>query len=546
MKEIFAVVLAAMCVFPGGTVSGLAADAGPPHPNATGATATDGMDGASLRALQDKLRAETVIVNGTIGLDGVHHFYGATPLGQDKDNAVRYWTASSPLTSRPHGGNDTLSDPSTSGDGGDDNEEIVACAGIHSGDGVDGTIAIASLPDAGWREDEETAWHIHEPGVSGALSRTVAAGMDDAASDGSVPIRQDLPNDPNHDIAANLASPGPTAPMTAHAARVGNVIHIGMRASHDAANAAFDRAFRYCSVLAELAVVTGSDAAHAATLLNASALNRIWAGAAGEWDNAAGRKGFPGYRYNAYGVTLGYDRAIRNGVFGASYSFTTGKYVDKAATAHDSHNGRHAVTLYAGYRHHSGLFGTIVANWAFSNNDLGEYRNNEWDRQDFSTTTWQIGGKVGYEYKPAENVSLSPVVGFGYIGARSSAHTGYRSGNAEHHVGRMRSDTAFIPVELHAAYTYRINPEHRFDVRVKGGYTYNFDARGPRGNVYRYDPPGGMAIPVVGRDNSHSGFSVGAGIQYRHSRLDIGASYGYTVMAGDGGHRVALTASAQF
>ncbi len=527
----FAVACAAMCALLVGAQSGQSADSAPDRPDAVDAASVNTLDGASLKAVQEKLRARTAVINGTIGLDGVHHFYGTTPLGQD--NAVRYWTASSSIKGKP--ARDPANVTETPG-GGDQGTELAAADGPGLDEAAFDDIALAGLPDLVYGD---------EPALE--ISGTVSTTLRDSDSDfDSAPIYSDMatsadPSDAtHHDLLGNTASALSGAGMVAH------VVQVAMRASHNAADMTFDRAVGYGSILMDVAAGTGSDAGYAADILNATVLNRIWAGGMGQWENARDRGGFSGYRYDAHGFAAGYDRAVRNVILGGSYSYTTGDYQDKAAVAHDSTIDNHAFTLYAAYHHRSGLFGTVVAGYTFSENDMRELRGGEWTEQDFTTSTWYLGGKVGYTYTPFENFSLTPAVGVGYIDARSSAHDGVQAGKTEHRFNRLSANTVFVPVEVRAAYTHRFGPDHELGIRAKGGYSYNFDTTAAHGTVYQYSPPGGAGIAAAGRDTGHNAWSVGVGVRYRYKRVDVAFDYEYVTSRDYDSHRVMLTTMARF
>ncbi|MCC8164745.1 MAG: autotransporter outer membrane beta-barrel domain-containing protein [Planctomycetes bacterium] len=527
MKEIVAFAVVAMGLFLATAASPVvAAESDPDRAAVVDATTAGGLDRASLKAVQNKLRAETLVINGTIGLDGVHHFFGAGPLGRDDDTATRYWTASSSLRARPSGGG-IVADPLTD-DGGD--TELVACIEPEPSGFYD-TIALASLPVPA--NNEHMVLNI-----AGTVFTTLGGRVDDQAS-----ACTDLPATTDH---SHAPTSGTTEFSATAAGTVSNVIQVGMRASHDAADMAFDRAIGYGSVLADIAAVTGADPGQAADILNATALNRFRAGGIGRWDSAEASAAAPGYRYDGRGITVGYDRAVRNVIFGAAYSYTTGDYEEKAATSHDATIDSHAITLYASYRHRSGLIGAVVAGYTFSNNDIRHLQDGEWRERDFSTRTWHVNGKIGYEFSPAENFTITPTAGIGFIDARSSAHDGFRGGNFDQRLGRMTANTAYLPVELRAAYKRRLGPDHEMGFSVKGGYTYSFAAGAAHVDVFTHSPAGAVHSAVAGRDGGHGAYRAGVGVWYRYRSLDVGINYDHTGRSESKSHRVSITAFLKF
>ncbi len=537
----FVVACAAMCALFLDMPSGLAADNVPNRPDrsdAVDAAAVNRLDGASLQAVQDKLRSKTAVINGTIGLDGVHHFYGTTPLGQDR--SVRYWTASSSIKGKPVSGPTTFPEKPINNDGDDRDPELASTARPNLDYAAMDDIALASLPAPVYGDESD----LDISGTVSTMLRNRDSGFnsdsDSAPMWSDMATREDPIDDAPLDIFDNAATAPPGAAMVTHA------VQIAMRASHNAADMTFDRAVGYGSVLVDVAAGTGSDAGYAADILNATVLNRIWVGGIGQWENARDRGDFSGYRYDAHGFAAGYDRAVRNVILGGTYSYTTGDYQDKAAAAHDSTIDNHAFTLYASYHHRSGLFGTVVAGYTFSENDIKELRGGDWTKQDFNTSTWYFGGKVGYQYTPFENFSLTPTVGLGYIDARSSAHDDVQAGNTEHRFNRLSANTAFVPVEVRAAYTHRFGPGHELGIRAKGGYSYNFDTTAPHGTVYQYSPSGGTGIVAAGRDTGHSTWSGGVGVRYGYNRFGVAFDYEYVTSRDNDSHRLMLTAMARF
>lgn len=297
--------------------------------------------------------------------------------------------------------------------------------------------------------------------------------------------------------------------------------------------------------------VAGSDAL-ASTVMNSCFANRFWAGGFGLWEDADARNGFDGYKYKSGGMAVGYDRMLgSNFLVGASFAATFGDYEDKSALAHDSDIDSYSFNLYATYTHHSGFFASAFGGYTYSDNDIRELRlhnlvNPLWNTADYHTDSWLAGGRLGYDWKPAERFTLTPSVGVTHIGSRSSAHDEYLDNVHIARYGSMKTNQTYLPVELALGYDAYAAEDRKLNLAVNLGYAYNFENDAIKGTIWQGGFNNGTPYAAVSREPGHHTFTAGAGLKYTMGRLDVGAKYEYARKAKMDSHRVYGTIGISF
>lgn len=289
-----------------------------------------------------------------------------------------------------------------------------------------------------------------------------------------------------------------------------------------------------------------------ADILNDRYLNRIWAGAIGNWQNASERKGYDGWKYNGAGAILGYDRAFGGAIVGTSFAFLDGKYHDKTFSWNDSKIRQYNANLYGTYNAGNGFYATVMGGYNHSRNKLRYGFDGGRADEKYSTNTWYAGGKLGYDIMPCDNFSITPSLGVNYFYSRSGAHDIRVNDAALTHLGRMKNHQLEMPVELKVAYEVPIGDKGGLTFMANGGYTYNFNNKGVRGDVYTglglEGLDGTYLTPskAVGRRLGHHAWNAGGGIKFRYDRWDIGVKYDYYGRNDYNSHRVTGTIGYNF
>lgn len=321
---------------------------------------------------------------------------------------------------------------------------------------------------------------------------------------------------------------------------------ISMNAADQFRNAVGGRIAANNAVLARVREQTGSDTALASIALNGEYMNRVWAGAMGLWEDADNRKGMSGYKFDSYGLMVGYDRLFGPVTVGAAFGYTDGDYEDKAAMSSDSDIQSYSVNLYATYNHCSGFFASVIGGYTYSDNDINEFDGTHWSREDFHTGTWNIGARLGYDRRPADNFTLTPSIGLNHAHAKNSGHQVNYAGVDLLTYGAMKNHSTSVPVELAASYDVVNTCDSTLNLNASVGYSYNFDDDGIEGDI-NFNGLGGVgSLRASGRELGHHALNVGAGMKYTYKNLDFGVRYDYFAKSDYDAHRLVGTVGLSF
>lgn len=382
-------------------------------------------------------------------------------------------------------------------------------------------------------------------GVAATVRGESIAGVDDIVSDGS--------------DAGNLAFAILSAPLAGSSSFSGggvsgsintafanvlmgntgsNVNAVSMNTVSQVQNSIFGRMASGRAALASVSKQTGSDYALASSILDCDYMNRVWVGGLAMWEDADSRKGLSGYKYDSYGVIAGYDRMFGAFTFGGAFGYTGGDYEDKAARSHDSDIESYAFSLYGAYNHCSGFFATVSGGYTYSDNDINEYDGANWSREDFHTDTWNIGGKVGYDWRVTDCLTLTPSVGLSYVHSKNSSHSPNYGGVSLLRYDGMKNHATTIPVEVAAGYDIATGDDGVLNLNASVGYSYNFNNNGAEGNISFNGLAAGTAWRATGRETGRHTFNAGAGLKYTRGRFDCGLRYDYFGKADYDAHRL--------
>ena len=266
-----------------------------------------------------------------------------------------------------------------------------------------------------------------------------------------------------------------------------------------------------------------------------SSVNRFWLGGFGLWEDADRRNGDAGYKYESGGFMLGYDRTFRNNItVGAAFGYTHGDFKARAALSNDSDIDTYSFNLYAQYKAANGIFGQLMAAYAYSDNDMGTmYAVNTWDRSDYHVGTWSIGGKLGYEWKPLANLTVTPSAGLYYYNARSNRYNSTVKNGL-----KLKQDVTEMPIDLAFTYDVLRDCNRKLSLSANVGWAYAFDDDGPE-TSFRYN---GIAnsplVDVEGRKPGRHTFKTGAGVRYLVRRFEVAVDYDYRRRADFDAHGV--------
>ncbi len=329
-----------------------------------------------------------------------------------------------------------------------------------------------------------------------------------------------------------------------------NPVYISRDVTRNLTNTLFSRTDAYRRVT-ECVTANCSTALANANVLNDRYLNRIWVGGLGDYQNAADKDFFSGYKYKAGGLQLGYDRAFGAMIAGVSASYIRGNYEDKAAFAHDSKIENWAFDAYATYNFSSGFFATVAGGYTYSKNNLRELYGVDtdldldggWVGQKNHTNTWWASGKIGYDIEVCDNFSISPSLGVNWWDSRGSAYNANLNGTDFLNYSGIKTHGVELPVEVRVAYDINFSDLATLTLEANGGYAYNFTDNGVKGMVTDLDvnntrTKAGNSRYAYGRDLGHNSWYAGAGVKFRYDHWDMGVKYDYYGRSAYQDHRV--------
>jgi outer membrane autotransporter protein len=269
--------------------------------------------------------------------------------------------------------------------------------------------------------------------------------------------------------------------------------------------------------------------------------SRLWAGAAGTWEDAGARGGPSGYKYSSRGLTAGYDRLLGPLMLGASLSILDGGYEDKDARGHDSGISTRIFGIRAGFRHEGGPLLALMAAYARGDNDIREFDGPNWAAEDFSTTTWHVDGRAGFRWALAEGPPLTPTIGPACLRAKAEARDLDYAWVRLLSCGEASSGSARVPVEAGLDYRAGIGPGAALGLNLRAGWSRAFGNGAPEGSVTL----AGMGnVPVLrgrGRVAGGGALNAGLGISLGLGNADFVLDYGFRAQEDHRAHSLALS-----
>ena len=325
--------------------------------------------------------------------------------------------------------------------------------------------------------------------------------------------------------------------------------HVGLRTVNAIGGSGGVVAMRQNAVMAERKTVTefSDNACLASFIMNQNTANRIWASPFYTHQEMDDKDGYNGYKYHAWGASVGYDRAFGDFVFGGSFTYSRGDFEEKNIR-NDNTIDNYGFSLYGQYYNVcNGFFATLAGGYNYGDNEL-EYWSAAaatpgWVTGSNHTDSWWVGGDIGWDYQVNENFTLTPTIGLFWSEARNS---GYSTGGAViQHFNRIKEKALLMPVSLSATYRHQIDECSSINFRVTGGYAYNFKNDGAEGS-FTYNGYQNSPIFIQGMKPGRHTWNAGAGITYQISNVDFGVNYRYDGASKYNAHRVAATVGLSF
>lgn len=297
-------------------------------------------------------------------------------------------------------------------------------------------------------------------------------------------------------------------------------------------------------------------------------VNRVWASPFHNYVKQKDRDLDSGYEYKMTGVSVGYDFISGPFSAGASFTYSRGDY-DWNDADNDNKINNYGASLYAQYYTSSGFFASIDGGYNYGDNewnrnlralngtfdfgnDAGAYRLNAWERGDNHTSSYWVGGLLGYDFKTCSGFTLTPTVGLYWNHAQSSAYQTRVDGDSSgrHLAGydKFKRKSLLLPVEISASYDRQISDCSKISLNINTGYTYNFKNDGAKGQVESW---GDVDVSrymseIEGIRSGQNRWHAGVGAQYNYKNLDFGLNYRYEGAKKYQSHNVSANVGVRF
>jgi outer membrane autotransporter protein len=315
----------------------------------------------------------------------------------------------------------------------------------------------------------------------------------------------------------------------------------------DIGGAVFSRVGQINRQFAEARKFSGADDALASAILNRDYCNRVWFSGLGLWQDMDARDGFAGYEYDSYGFITGLDRAFGAVTVGGAFSYASGDYENKLAEQNNSDIDNFGFNLYASYNHACGLFASLLGGYALSDNNIREVVGGMAFKEDYNTNSWYLGGKLGYDWRPAANFSVTPSVGLTYVNAKAKGHNRYAGGiGPVVAYGSVRQKSTLLPIDLAVGYDITCLGEGNLNLSANVGYSYNFDGDAVDGVASLVGLNNDISYDVRGGNPGRHTLNLGGAARFQFKRFDIGVRYDYYGKSGYDAHKLTGSVGVSF
>lgn len=323
----------------------------------------------------------------------------------------------------------------------------------------------------------------------------------------------------------------------------------GLMAVDAIGNSVFSRQETVLDQQRDMASKFGSNSGLASAAMNSDFANRIWASPFYTRQKGDQNELTEEYKYEAKGISLGFDRAFGSFTAGVAFTYSDADYEVKNVID-DNSIKNYGVSGYGQYYNAcNGLFFTVAGGYNYSDNEWNRFIQagvNLWDVGENNTKSYWAGGNIGKDFAFGEKGSslyLTPSVGLFWSEANSSEYEAF--GTVNRHVGKVTQKSLVMPVEVATRYVHELSDDSSVTFKAQGGYSYNFKNDGPTGSV-QYNYLGAQEFAVTGTAPGRHGWNAGGGIQYKYKNMDLGVDYRYDRKKKVDAHRVSATVGVSF
>lgn len=275
--------------------------------------------------------------------------------------------------------------------------------------------------------------------------------------------------------------------------------------------------------------------------------NQLWINLTRYHENTDSNQGISGYKYSSNGFIMGFDKAIKEDfLIGTAIGYSTGEYKDKAASSNDSDIKQYQIQLYSNYKFPTNIFTSTYAGYNYGKNHLSTNDNYFKIKEKFHSTTWNLGGTVGYNWQNIEDLVITPSVGLTYIHTENSAHNASYNNLKLVKYGQASNSALLMPMNLTSDYFILNNKDNQLVLTGNVGYTFNFNRNKFDSDIKINGINGLSKMESYAPNRTKNQFSLGTGIKYKYNIIDLNLDYQYVGQSKRNTNYIGATANITF
>ena len=225
---------------------------------------------------------------------------------------------------------------------------------------------------------------------------------------------------------------------------------------------------------------------------------------------------------------MGYDKKIiDNFLVGTTFSYTSGKYKDKAASSNDSDISNYQIQLYSGYRFPNNITTSAYVGYTYGKNHLDTYDNYYSIKEKFHSNTWNVGSTIGYNWQVQEKLTLIPSISLNYLYTENSSHNASYNNIDLVKYGKASNSAFLIPMDMTIDYSIFKDQDNQISLRAKTGYIVNLSHNEFDSDITINGVNGLAKMSSHTSNRSNNQYNLGLGLTYSYNLIDINIDYQY-------------------
>ncbi len=277
--------------------------------------------------------------------------------------------------------------------------------------------------------------------------------------------------------------------------------------------------------------------------------SNVWASGFGSWAKQDALSDLAGYKYDSYGLALGYEYVLDRLKLGVAAAYSRGNLkVDDLGYKNDTDVVN--IALHAAYYHESGLYAEGGFGYGHAWNDyrasmlLGGHKNGKYGSDTFSADL-----ELGYIARLPRSVNLVPSIGLEYDYIRNdswSERVSSTSGLTANRFQSGRDHGLDIPLGLRLSKVFSFGCDGGYIVpEVRTAFVYSANRSRPAIQSGFAGAPGGATMRGVEPGRSH--WRIGGGLSGRvNPQLDFHLNYEFETRSGFKGHNLNASVGLSF